>query len=102
MLKNVQTPVVVSEAQRRENSHAKQRLQKWRRQYLAISQAIRDTKAGRQATGASIEFDYQLQMQLIVLREYARDMMWLRGMIGEDLRTTSYAYASREEVAAAN
>lgn len=100
MLKNTQKPTVVSEDQRRANSRAKQRLERWRKQYSAISQAIRSTKAERRKTG-SLAFDYQLQMQLIALRNAAAIMMEDREDLGEVLRSTSYVYASREEVTAA-
>lgn len=95
-LKNTVVPYVVPETQRRANSRAKAQRDAWRRRYAAVSDAIRATKSDRRF--GEFTNDYQLQVQLDALRDAARALMQVRGMIGQNLRETSYTYASRELV----
>lgn len=99
MLKNVPTPHKVPEEQRKKNSKAQASRDKWRERYAELSLAIRHAKRDLHRVEEFSNY-YHIHLQLDGLRMLARDMMNRRVELGKVLRETSYAYVSKEELAA--
>lgn len=80
----------VSESQRRENSRAIARRDKWRHQYVVVVKAIRELKNQTR----SRPYDPVIKVQLRTMRQLACDMMFERThYIRFDLVNTAYPYA---------
>ena len=92
---------IVSEAVRRANSRAIADRNRWRRQYAAISESIRRTKARHRIAGifGSASNEQVELATLRALRVQADLMMLYRQDIAIELRDTAYAYAPREALA---
>ena len=93
--------MIVSAEQRRAHSRAIQARAKWKTRYTALARAIRAAKARVNAANRSNSFDRDSEIQLKALRYMAGMMMSERYWIKEDLRTTAYTYADKDELLAA-
>jgi len=92
--------MMVSETQRKHNRQATEDMMRWRRDYHALSDAIRRNKARlrtnrRFSNTAAAAAD---RMSLLVLSAQAAAMMEKRRGIKTILRCTAYAYAPKELV----
>jgi hypothetical protein len=87
---NRNSALPVDEEVRRANSRARDRMDRWRRQYGDISQAIRLHKLDARSGGA---FPSSSQLAgLRAMRAHARGMMDQRQGLKNELRRTAYAY----------
>lgn len=97
----MQNHTVVSERQRRHNREATIEMRRWKRDYNALSRAIRmmRNEANTAARAGNVQTMRDSTIALHMLRRNANDMLAKRKGIKTILRCTAYAYAPREMVA---